>query len=471
MSALPVPGWARVVRPSPSLIHAAPLVALAIVWPFYVYDSSQVAWLMGTGLLAALACDLSARRDPLLAALLLGVVAVLGTEVSGDLAAGTAPLGSLRTLDVILVAAVAPRLGDLWPPRMPSIPVLALLAVTGYAVLLWAANEHPTDSLVRTDVRLGGLAAATWFVVRDLGPWRLAWVARAGAVVVLLTAAKAVALYASDYWTIGTFDRVQSSTVQPPGDALRVILVGGDTLMIIAPACLLALAYAVFGRTDRWLLAAAGGGAFLGLLISGTRTSLITAVALVIGVAAARLVERRRVTLTRRTAMIVILAAGALLAGAAASGTLERLFQSDAPGTGLDFRRQEIRSFLDLPVRDVLLGQGVGGRYIGKSAIGQPVEAGWSHAFPVVIALKAGVIGILAMALLLGAAAVRSALEFGRSRHPENRAMMACGATAVMGILLMSLTLGRAALPEGAVILVLGLAMLTALGGRTTCAR
>lgn len=454
---------ARLGRAPGSVLWYLVVGAVATLWPVYVFGSSQVAWLASTVLLAGLAWDLSRRRSPLLAALLLGVVAILGTEASGELAAGTAPLGPLRTLDAVVFAALLARLPELWSlPRnwRPSAPVMLVFGIAAYAVLLWVLNGLPTDGVARADVRLAGLMIITAFAVKDLRPWKPVWVARAAAVLVLLTAVKAGALYLADYWTIGTYDRIQASTVQPPGEALRIILVGGDSLLIVAPACLLALAGAVSGRMDRWLVGVAGASAFVGLLISGTRSSVLVAVLLLVGLAVYE-AQRRRLISTHWVA--IGLAGGVLLlGGAVAMGVAQRFWQSDAPATGLDFREQELRSFLDLPPRDLILGQGFGGRYVGKNVLGAQVEAGWSHSLPVFIALKIGVVGLLGVGVLLIAAARRTAGAYRRSAGPETRAMIACAAIALVGTLAMSLTLGRAALPEGAVIIVLSLAMLAA---------
>ncbi|MFP5362091.1 MAG: O-antigen ligase family protein [Thermoleophilia bacterium] len=463
--------FSRLSASSRSIAWMLLLVGAVAAWPVYVYGSSQVAWLAATILLAALGWDLSRRRSPLLAALLLGVVAVLGTEATGELAAGTAPLGSLRTLDAVVLAAVLPRLGEHWRlvkrPRL-SMPVVLILSIAAYAVVMWALNGLAVDGPARADLRLAGLATLAWLALRGLAPWNLRWVARAVATVVLLTSAKAVALYLSGYWTIGTFDRAQASTVQPPGEALRIILVGGDTLMILAPACLLALGCAVRGRADRWLLSVAGSSACLALLISGTRSGLVIA-ALLFGVVAAFEAHGRGLAPVRwwaaAFAVAVLLAGGAI-----AMGVAQRFWQADAPATGLDFRKQEIQGFLDLPIRDLLLGQGFGGRYTGKNVLGAEVETGWSHSLPVFITAKIGVIGLVAVGVLLIAAALTTADAYRRTSDPGVRGMIELAAVAVVGTITMSLTLGRAALPEGAVILVLGLTMLQTSKGRTPCA-
>jgi hypothetical protein len=456
-------GLTRLSRPTRPTIWLILLGAVAVLWPLYVYDSSQAAWLAATALLAVLSWDLAAVRSPLLAALLLGVVAILGTEVNGDLAAGHAPLGTLRTLDIVVAAALAPRLLDVRTAaklRWPSAPVLLILALLAYALVLWGLNGHPTDNLVRADVRLVGLAFATWLAVRQLGPWKIEWVARACAALVLLTAAKAVALYVNDYWTIGTYDRVQAATVQPDGETLRLILVGGDSLMIVAPAGLLALAFGVSRGSTRWLLGIAGGGAFVGLLMSGTRTSLLIALLLLAGIAVFEVLRRNRRALSWRSIIGIVVAGSVLATSATAMGITGRLLEKDAPGTGLDFRRQEIRSFLDLPLKDIVVGQGFGGRYVGRSVLGTPVEAGWSHAFPAFIVLKVGLIGLFATVVLLVAAARSTVRAYVRDGAPGDRGLTMCGAAAVIGVLAMSLTLGRVALPDGAMMLVLGLAMM-----------
>jgi hypothetical protein len=118
---------------------------------------------------------------------------------------------------------------------------------------------------------------------------------------------------------------------------------------------------------------------------------------------------------------------------------------------GINFRIDETRSFFRLPHRDLLLGQGFGGRFEGKDVNGLPVVAGWSHTLPVWIGLKVGLVGLaaimIAIILLLqrGFAAIRAKGVLHHSEH-------ALAAVLIVGLLLMSLTINRIALPEGAIL-------------------
>ena len=105
-----------------------------------------------------------------------------------------------------------------------------------------------------------------------------------------LLLAKSAAVYASDLWVIGTNDRLQA-TVQRDG-LDRVILAGGDTLLVLLPG-LATLAWS--SASARWQQIACvvgGGSAVAGIVISGTRTSVLVASLLVL---LAALVQSTRV--------------------------------------------------------------------------------------------------------------------------------------------------------------------------------
>jgi O-antigen ligase len=340
--------------------------------------------------------------------------------------------------------------------------VVILGALLVYSVALWLANGHPLDGNTKADVRLIGLVLAGWLAMRDLSP-TLRGVAITLAGVTLAAAAKAVALYIDGYWVIGTFDRMQAASVDSGGH-LRIILVGGDSLMIVAPACLLACAGSVKSRRERALLLAAGLASMAGLLLSGTRTSVLVAGALAALVGAYQLVRLHGAKLRGRTATALVALLLAVGVGAAATGTAQRFTTPDAPGVGLNFRKEEVKSFLRLPARDLIFGQGFGGSFLGKSSTGLAVQSGWSHAFPVWLVLKTGCAGLVGWLALLAFAARVTVRRLRTPRDGADRALVLCGAAAVLGTLIMSLTLGRAALPEGALSIVIGWALVASPG-------
>ena len=56
----------------------------------------------------------------------------------------------------------------------------------------------------------------------------------------------------------------------------------------------------------------------------------------------------------------------------------------------MNFRIDEARVILDLPRTDLLLGQGIGGRFLGKDVNGLAIVTPWTHAFPLWVLLKGG---------------------------------------------------------------------------------
>jgi hypothetical protein len=119
----------------------------------------------------------------------------------------------------------------------------------------------------------------------------------------------------------------------------------------------------------------------------------------------------------------------------------------------VNFRLDEARALLDTSTAELVLGRGLGGRYVGKDVNGRRVVTGWTHTFPLWIVLKGGVIA-LTCCLMLCALLGRNVLARLAIDRARERAVL--GTLLVSGVLLMSLTLGRAALIEGAFFMLVG---------------
>jgi hypothetical protein len=123
----------------------------------------------------------------------------------------------------------------------------------------------------------------------------------------------------------------------------------------------------------------------------------------------------------------------------------------------------EIRTAAKLPAGDLAIGRGLGGTFVSKDVNGKVVTTAWSHVLPVWLVLKVGIVGtLLAGALLL--LFIRRAA--GGIRGPTPAA--GAGLVIVLGLVAMSLTLGRIAQPDGAVLLGLGTALVTFAGTRSS---
>jgi hypothetical protein len=444
----------------------AGLAAGLAVWPWYVWGSSQIAFLVACAGFALTAGVLAALRSRFLPVLLIGEMALLGTEVNGAIAAGRAPAGTLRLIDISLAAAAAvvavkqgpgvvrglrsaARGGGLralrsFAGRAPLL--VGSLVLVGYALALWLSKGAARDSFVKTDLRLIMLAFGCWAVasaciVRPPRAFSTALTLVSAAV-----AAKAIALYVGKADVVGNYDRLQAVSL----DKLdrRVILIGGDTLLTLVPALALLAWTQEEDRRRRVLIAGCGVLALVALFAAGTRTSLLITVALAAGTALVLNRGRMR-ELMRRPAVIGALAAIALafVGGAVVSGVADRFTQADKPHVGINFRRDEVDYFLDQPTRDLVVGQGVGGNFRGKDTNGHFIPTGWAHSFPLWIVLKIGLVGLVAVLALLLFAARR--LGVRRGRWDDDRAT---AAVVFIGLLMMSMTLDRAALPEGAVL-------------------
>jgi hypothetical protein len=449
----------------PQLAALAVLLGLAAL-PLYVWGGSQIAFLVSCAAFAFAAGVLTALRSRFAPVLLIGEMAFVGTEVNGAIAAGHAPAGTLRLIDISLAVAVAVVAVQRGPGLLRELrgglgggvfralrsfvgraPLLAgSLVLVAYAVAVWLSKGAPRDAFVKTDVRLillafGCWAVASYCVVRPPRAFSVALTLLSAGV-----ALKAIALYAARADVVGNFDRLQATSLDKEG--FRVILIGGDTLLTLVPALALLAWTSESDRRRRWLIAACAGLSLVALFAAGTRTSLLITVALA-GITALALHRGRMRELVRRPIVIAALAllVVAFAGAAAATGVGERFTQKDKPHVGLNFRRDELSLFFDQPSRDLVVGQGVGGRFLSKDVQGKPALAGWAHSLPLWVILKVGLIGALAALVLLIVAAWR--LGVRRGSWDDDRAT---AGIVFAGLLLMSLTLDRAALPEGAVL-------------------
>jgi hypothetical protein len=444
------------------------LTLLVASWPYYVFASSQWAYLIaliGAGIAAA---ELAAARSRLVLLFVVAVGALLGPEASGALAAGDLPLTGIRILDMTVLSAAA----GLAFSHVSSVglahcirrvraflrtrPALVAIFIVAWLTILWIANGSPVDSMLRTDLRLAVLGAGMVWLASNCTEGARGWLAPALLALAAVASGKAVAIYLSDVWAIGPYDRLQASAVEI-GEATRVILGGGDTLLILAPAlCVLSLTPDA-PRKVRLLVLLGGAASVLGLALSGTRTGLVTGMALLAFALILRTRPKVRIGAggRLRVAAVIVGALVAMLSLSGVVGTAGRLTTPDPPAVGLNFRKDELRSFLRLPADKILLGQGLGGRFESKNVRGLPVLSGWSHSFPLWVTLKAGILGLLGSLLLLASGGRRAWSAIGQTDTAGQREM-ALGAVIVVGVVLMSFTLGRAALPEGVILLVIG---------------
>jgi hypothetical protein len=458
-AATETPKWWNVPGVPNRWAALAGLAILAVAWPLFVFTGSQTSYLVATAAACVTAIALAAVSSSLIVGYLLGILALLGPEVNGPLGNGHAPLGSLRILDAVtaaaaitvLLAAHEPwrKVVDRWRPP-GALLVLALTAV-GYATLRWVMEGHRVDGFLRADLRLIALAALWWLIITRCqrgGARVILWCV---VVVGLLAAAKAAAIHLSGLFAIGPSDRLQATSYYVSGH-LRTILIGGDTLLILVPAVVLLLASTERKIATRVALTFTGLVCLWALGLSATRTSVLVALGLTLVAAVAMLLLARP-----HLSKWAILGAGviaALIVGTALlGGVTSRLTHADAPHVGLNFRKDEVNRFLNTPARTKYFGQGLAGRFMGKDVNGKPVLAGWAHELPVWIALKTGILGLLCACLALAVIARRTVSSL---RQNGDHAPVLAGAIFVLGLVVMSMTLDRLALPEGVLPLIVG---------------
>jgi hypothetical protein len=436
------------------------VLALVGLWPAYVFTGSQWSYVLATIAAAIAAVGFARRRSALVVVFLLAMLALIGTDVNGELGKGAAALGSLRIFDVA-VAAAALAAGwaarrDLPPLSRPrSDLTLLALGAGAYLVLRWVTSGHGFDIYLRTDVRLVVLAVLAWVVglrCREGGS-RVLVCGLLG--VGAAAAVKAGLIHATGTFAIGSNDRLQASSAIALGERRTILVGGGDTLLILVPAVAVLLAATAKRIRPRFAVAACGLGCLAALGLSGTRTSVLVALGLAAVAGVALLRGRRRVTRRQLTiaGVAVTCAIGVALLGAAPA----RLFESDAAHAGINFRKDEIDHFFDLPLGDQLLGQGFGGRIPSSDALGRPVLSAWTHVLPVWLALKAGLPGMLAAVAACALLARRFAVGLRTIADPVPTLT---GGLLILGLLVMSLTINRIALIEGGVLLAFAMSLL-----------
>jgi hypothetical protein len=432
-------------------------VVLAVAWPLFVFTGSQADYLLSVAAASLTAAALGAMQSSLLVGYLIGLIALVGPEVNGQLGNGHAPLGSLRLVDAATAVGAAALLFSLrsgrpiFAGRRPGALATLATAAIGYATVRWAMEGRRVDGFLRADLRLIVLAALFWLIAANCrrgGTRPLLW---SLVVVGLLATAKAAAIHVSGVYAIGSLDRLQASDLYSAG-RLRTILIGGDTLMILVPAVAVLLAGDTRRTPARIALAGCALACLWALGLSATRTSGLVAIGLTLAALAA-LVIASRPQLSKRAAAVASLVAVLVVGVALAGGTASRLTHADAPHVGLNFRKDEIKSFLRTPATTKYLGQGLGGRFIGKDVNGKPALAGWAHELPVWIALKAGIFGLLCASLALAVIGrhAREALKQG-----ADRITVLAGAAIVIGLVAISMTLDRLALVEGVLPFIVG---------------
>lgn len=431
------------------LIYGA---ATFVVWLAYLGSGSTALYLLLTALVVGAAYVLGRRQHWGAALLILGTATLVGTEFRGELGSAAFTGGGVRLLDLVVLASgvgVAVAAGWFRLLRDPAAlvaglrPFLWAFVALAALLLLWVINGPALDALFKTDVRLLLLGVGTYVVARRTLPGNEAAFVRGLLLLGAALAAKAIVLHLSDLWAIGTWDRAQTYQISSRSAPKRTILVGGDTLIVLLPAIASSVLGAVTSRQARGLLMGVAALGFVAILLSGTRSSLLVAIGLFL---VAPFILRGGLSISpRKLAAAGVVALMLLVAGTVATGVGERFTRQDGQHEGLGFREDEIRSAVHLPARNLLIGQGIGGHFVTKASSGEASVSGWSHVVLIWVVLKLGLFGLIALLVALGWGLWR-VIRGPRGIGPT------VGLTIFAGLMVMSLTIGRAALPEGVIL-------------------
>lgn len=398
------------------------------------------------GLLGTLA-GLGAVRDPLATAglavlallvvtvlrwpglgfvVLLAVIAALGTSFG---APGGGP--AIRAVDVLALALVAAALVHRLMHQSDAslgAPLVALAVIAVLAAYGLVRNELAS---VRTDLSLLFFFPVGFVAIRQLlnrFDRRMAHLAILGSAA--LAAAKALYLGffprplngAASFWQAWSF---VTST------GWRVILVGGDAVLLVAPAYLAA----VYGTTRRgWRRALVVAiAAIAATAVSKTRTTLILATfgfALGLIVHAwisdgpaggiGRLARQcaGAICITAIVGLLIPAQSNTFVSSATVRFDAQATGPLGSPSTSLAVRSVETRDALEtLRGSDLLVGRGLGASYFDP-LLRKPTT--WSHNALVWVLLKIGVIGI-ALLLIVAFGGMRRVLGRLRSTDVESR--------------------------------------------------
>lgn len=436
-------------------VAAALTAVCTVAFLVFIGSGSVGAYWLGALLFAGAAFTLGRHRHWGAALLIVVAATLLGTELRAELGPAGAFLGGVRALDLTVLSAgigvlsAVLSLDDLRSPsRLLALvrPWWAVGLTFAIVVALWAVNGRVVDALLNTDARLVLLGAGTYVTARYTVPGHERAFVQALVALSVLLAIKAVALHLSDLWTVGVFDRSQATQVGSVPK--RTILIGGDTLLILAPGAAIAVLDRARSNAFNAFFVLAAILCMGAVILSGTRSSLIVAVALVY--IAPFLCWPPGQLPRSRKAIPVFLAASAvvfgMVAGATAlSGVGERFVQAEASNQGLGFRRDEINSAKALPAQQLVIGQGLGGNFTTRNEFNTRAPTAWSHVLPIWIVLKVGLLG-LAILSAIGLVAFYRTMSRRPAFGPRVATLL------FGGLVVMSLTIGRLALPEGVVL-------------------
>jgi hypothetical protein len=411
------------------------------------------------GLAALGACVVgAAMRPPVALAAILSTAAVVGTGESYR-AVGV----QVRLIDVVAAACLIGLLvrSSLTTYNRAGMRGVAFLGATIGALALYGGTNGWDN--IRADVYLCLFAIPGWMFGTELGRssrWDQS-IRRVFLAVTAVTALKAFALATRHTALEGPGSSLQAWSFQT-SSGWRTILVGGDTLLVVAPALLIAI-FASEPRLWRRMSLLVALMAFVAVLLSQTRTNIVCSLAgvllaflgtLAMATPSRRRQQRQMLALLPPAALVLVL--GGLVPDLVETTRQLSLSRFDATQTGplnsvsasYEYRAEEAQAALaTLTGRDTWIGRGAGSAYLSPDT-GQATV--WSHNVGVWIVLKVGLLGLVAL-LGTGWRALRSV--FRRFKREELGAIGTGLTMLILVIVAISIAVNRVASVEGTLLL------------------
>jgi len=446
------PGWQSRLRPT-ALILVACVAGAMTAETVHLYGAA--ALFLPIALVAGTWITLDSRAAFVALVLL---ITVAGSELY---------VGPVRLVDAVAILAVVGAASDLqaWEGlRRPRVPQSLTVALIGLGAMVALARGTPF-SLSHTDLHDGLLSIAIYVTVvralQRMGAEAVVTILLGAAV---LASVKAITLEVlPGASALGATSVLQTNVIQTVFGTKRVVLIGGDTIIALAPALCIAARRLPALRSGLWI------GAFVitavGIAVTVTRTNIIAAAATVLVAVALEGLDTRGTTEFRRLSAGCAVALLALVAVSfTGNGNGRDIIQGAAVqltspadiAYSLQYRSNEAARLTATLRGHELVGLGAGATYVttipataGGSTFTTYGASLWAHNGYLWILLKAGIVGLA----LLATALIHVALQLLKSR----RALLPrAGFVSIVGVLVLSYTTNRFDDPGGALLLALG---------------
>jgi hypothetical protein len=409
-------------------------------------EAVHVAGTVGIALPFALAAAVAIVRDARVA---FGVLTLLVVVLGSELYVGPIRLVDAAAFLSLVGAAVDSQARPIF--RRPGLPQALIASLIALSAVVAFADAVPL-SLSHTDLHDALVPVAIYVTI-------LRTVRRVGAPAVLtfliaaavLASLKAIAIAVLPGGTaLGVSSLLQANVNQTALGSKRVILIGGDTVIALAPALCIAVRRLPALSHNRWV------AAFLitaiGTAITVTRTNIIAAtVAIVVAVAIEGLGtvgtgEFRRLAMGCLVAVVALVGSSFIINvnGQSVAGSVVSRFSSTSNiAYSLTYRSNEAARLLDTVRGHEVFGLGAGATFfteIPETVNGDTFATYgrtlWAHDGYLWILLKTGLVGVAIFILAMG-------LTVFRLLAGPRSVLARAGLVSIAGVLVLSYTTNR----------------------------